>query len=249
MARGRILAGMMKLGLLAGVVLGGLALPAYAEDPPKLTLSGSATFTTDYMFRSVSNTSQNPAVQPEFDLGYGIFWAYIWGSNTSFGENIEIDYGAGISPKWNDITFSIGWLEYTYPGGNEIDYGELKTGGIWAKGPWSIGLNNYWSPNNFGLDTQSDALEGSVGYTFSAKLWNFFTPSISATLGNQWYEKTDVVPDYLYWNAGLTLAFLKNWSADIRYYDTNYSKDDCFINSGARDNCDARAVGTIKATF
>jgi len=252
MARGSFFAGMMKSGALAAALLAGAAVPGYAGDAPKLSLTGSATMTTDYMFRSVTDTSQNPAVQPEFDLTYGIFWAYIWGSNTSFGEGIEIDYGAGISPKWKDITFTVGYLEYTYPGANEDnDYGELKTGGVWAKGPWSIGLNNYWSPNWFALDITSDALDGTVGYTFSWKLWNFFTPTISATLGNQWFENQDVQPDYLYWNAGLTLAFLNHWSADIRYYDTDLGKGatECVLLTGLRDGCDARAVGTIKATF
>ncbi len=249
MARGSFFVGALTTGILSAAFIAGLAAPSYAGDAPKLALSGSATMVTDYMFRSVSNTNQEPTVQPEFDLTYGMFWAYIWGSNTAFGENIEIDYGAGISPKWNDITFTVGGLEYTYPGATDIDYFELKTGAAWAKGAWALGINNYWSPNNFGLDTQSDALEGSIGYTFGGKLWNFFTPSISATLGNQWYEKTDVVPNFLYWNAGLTLGFLDHWSADIRYYDTDYSKDECFINSGDRNNCDARAVGTIKATF
>jgi hypothetical protein len=31
------------------------------------------------MFRSVSNTNQNPAAQVEFDASYGMFWAYVWG--------------------------------------------------------------------------------------------------------------------------------------------------------------------------
>jgi uncharacterized protein (TIGR02001 family) len=250
MARGSLFAGIIKSGALAAALLAGAAVPGHAGDAPKLTLSGSATFTTDYMFRGVTNTSQNPAVQPEIDLTYGMFWAYIWGSNTAFGENIELDYGAGISPKWNNITFSFGWLEYTYPGANVLDYGELKTGGVWAKGPWSIAVNNYWSPNNFGLDIQSDAVDGTVGYTFTWKLWNFFTPTISGQLGYQWYENSpNVIPNFAYWNAGLTLAFLEHWSADIRYWDTNYSKDECVLNSGLRDGCDARAVGTIKVTF
>jgi len=253
MARGSFFAGIISSSILGAALIAGLAATGYAADAPKLTLSGSATMTTDYMFRSVTDTSDNPAVQPEFDLTYGIFWAYIWGSNTSFGEGIEIDYGAGISPKWKDITFTVGYLEYTYPGANEDnDYGELKTGGVWAKGPWSIGLNNYWSPNWFALDITSDALEGSVGYTFpSWKLWNFFTPTISATLGNQWFENQDVQPDYLYWNAGLTLAFLSHWSADIRYYDTDLGKGptECVLLTTLRDGCDARAVGTIKVTF
>ena len=53
----------------------------------------------------------------------------------------------------------------------------------------------------------------------------------------------------MYWNAGLTLGFYERWSADIRYYDTDYNSTQCFAQSGGRDNCDARAVGTIKATF
>src|SRR5215471_15257705 len=124
-------AGIIKAFVLGTALLLGLATGAQAQN--KLTLSGSASFTTNYEFRGVSNSSNNPAVQPEIDLGYGIFWAYMWGSNTAFGDNIEIDYGGGISPKWKDITFTVGGLAYTYPGGNDIDYFELKTGATWAK--------------------------------------------------------------------------------------------------------------------
>src|SRR6185312_14109202 len=67
--------GILKLSILTAALAMGLALPAQAQN--KLTLTGSATFTTDYMFRSISNTNQLPAVQPEFDLTYGIFWAYM----------------------------------------------------------------------------------------------------------------------------------------------------------------------------
>jgi uncharacterized protein (TIGR02001 family) len=239
-------AGIFKACVLGAVLAAGLTTAAHADN--KLTLSGSATFTTDYMFRSISNTKNLPAVQPEIDLGYGMFWAYMWGSNTSFGKNIELDYGAGISPKWNNITFTVGGLVYTYPGSNGIDYFELKTGGTWASGPWSIGVNNYWSPDNFQAFGQSDAIEGSIGYTFNRKLWNFFTPSISGTYGHQTYEQG--AHDYNYWNVGMTFGFLEHWSADIRYYDTDYNQTECFANTGnSRTACDARAVGAIKVTF
>src|SRR5438876_7829914 len=128
--------GIIKACVLGAALAAGLATAAQADDT-KLTFTGSATITTDYMFRSITNSNQEPAVQPEFDLTYGMFWAYIWGSNTQFGENIEIDYGAGISPKWKNITFTIGGLEYTYPGASDIDYFELKTGATWASGAWS----------------------------------------------------------------------------------------------------------------
>ena len=110
-----------------------------------------------------------------------------------------------------------------------------------------LGFKDYWSPDNFQFFDESNAIEGTVGYAFTNKLWNFFTPSVSATVGFQSYEVN--ADDYVYWNAGLTLGFLERWSADIRYYDTDYNADQCVAQSGGRENCDARAVGTIKATF
>jgi uncharacterized protein (TIGR02001 family) len=248
MARGSFFAGIVKSGALAAALLGGAAVPGYAGDAPKLTLSGSATMATDYMFRSISNTNQLPAVQPEFDLTYGIFWAYIWGSNTAYGENIEIDYGAGISPKWKDVTFTFAAYYYTYPGAtDELNYWEFKGGASWTTGQWTLAVGDWWSPDNFQFFDQSNAIEGTVAYAFKGKLWNFFSPSISGTFGFQSYQIN--ADDYIYWNAGLTLGFLEHWSADVRYYDTDYNEDQCFAQSGGRNNCDARAVGTIKVTF
>ena len=239
--------GIIKSLILGAALVAGLAMPALAEDN-KLTFTGSATITTDYMFRSISNTNQEPAAQVEFDATYGMFYAYIWGSNTAFGKNIELDYGLGITPKWKDITFNIAGLYYSYPGANDaLGYFELHTGATWTGGAWTIGVNDYWSPDNFQVFGDSNAIESTVGYAFAGKLFNFFAPSVSGTVGFQSYDQ--LAADYTYWNAGLTLSFLDHWSADIRYYDTNYNKDECFVQSGARGNCDARAVGTIKATF
>jgi uncharacterized protein (TIGR02001 family) len=248
MKRGSYFSGALAASILTAALVAGFSTPSYAQSGPKLNLAGSASFTTDYMFRSISNTKGDPAVQPEFDLTYGMFFFTLWGSNTSFGKNIEIDYYGGIAPKWGDFTFTIAGNGYTYPGGDDIDYFELHNAIAWAKGPWSLAVHNYWSPNNFQTFGNSNAIEGTIGYAFKGKiLWNFFSPSISGTVGFQSYEK--VADDYTYWNAGLTLGFLNHWSADVRYYDTNYNENQCFIQSGGRQNCDARAVGTIKVTF
>jgi uncharacterized protein (TIGR02001 family) len=238
--------GIIKACVMGAALATALALPAQAQDK-KLTLSGTAALTTDYIFRGVSNSDENPAVQASFDAAYGIFYAGIWGSNTDFGDGIEIDYYVGITPTWGNITFDIAGLYYTFPGFNSIDYFELKTGASWTGGKWTLSVANYWSPDNFGLGVDSNATEGGVEYAFSGKLFNFFSPSISGLIGYQSYEA--IVPDYTYWNAGLTLGFMERWSADIRYWDTSYSDAECVINSGGSSNCDARVVGTIKATF
>ena len=63
--------------------------------------------------------------------------------------------------------------------------------------PWSVGIYNYWSPNNSQLGTQSDAVEGDIGYTFPHwKILNFFSPSISGVIGSQMYEHENIVPSY-----------------------------------------------------
>jgi uncharacterized protein (TIGR02001 family) len=232
--------------LIAGLIAG-LALPAQADDK-KLTLSATAYIATDYMFRSISNTNQRPEAAAEFDLSYGIFYAGMWGSNTAYGDGIEIDYYAGIMPKWGNVTFNFGGYYYSYPGeDDEIGYFETKAGASYTTGQWTLEINDWWSPDNFQSLGNSNAIEGKVEYAFKGKLFNFFSPTLSGWLGFQSYEKN--ADDYTYWNAGLLLEFWEHYSFDIRYYDTDYNEDQCFIQSGGRNNCDARAVGTLKAVF
>ena len=247
MARGSFFAGILKSGALVVALVGVAAAPGYAGDPTKFELSGSAWLTTDYMFRSISNTNQNPAAQVEFDGTYGILFGYIWGSNTAYGENIEIDYGLGITPTWGPVTFTFAGLYYSYPGDDDIGYFEAWGGASWTGGAWTLSVNDYWSPDNAQFFGESNAIEGTVKYEWTWKLWNFFTPSVSGAVGFQSYDVN--ADDYTYWNAGLTLTFLEHWSADIRYYDTDYNSDQCLAQSGGRNNCDARAVGYIKAKF
>jgi uncharacterized protein (TIGR02001 family) len=261
--------GIIKSCVMGAALAAALAVPAQAGDN-KIGLSATTVFTTDYIFRGYSATHNGPAVQPEFDLTYGIFYAGIWGSNiqppaatnvVTFGpENvgdIEIDYYAGITPKWKNITFNIGGLYYTYPGYCEgkcglvdPDYFELKTGASYTFGQkLTLGVVNYWSDDYAGFAGSSDALEGSAAYAFSGKLFNFFSPSISALIGYQWFE--EVAQDYAYWNAGLTLGFMEHWSVDVRYWDTDLSDTGCslLVTYTSGSECDARVVGSLKAVF
>ena len=252
-------AGTLKLSLLSAALIGGLALPAQAQEPAQLGLSATATFTTDYVFRGISQTAQNPAVQASLDATYGIFYLGMWGSNVDFGAgpggndiaNIEIDYYAGITPEWQGISFDIGGIYYTYPGafdpGGDFDYFELKTGASYTFGDaFTLGVTNYWSPEFSGEIGNADALELGAEYVFANKLFNFFSPSVSGLVGWQWFDEASGF-DYTYWNAGLTLGFMDNWSADIRYWDTDASAAGCFGFFAV--TCEERVVGTLSASF
>jgi uncharacterized protein (TIGR02001 family) len=234
-------------------LVAGLATGAQADD--KLTLSANVALTTDYVFRGITQTASQPAVQGGFDATWKLFYAGVWASNLDFGggpngqdlASIEMDWYGGIRPTWQGLDFDIGAIYYTYPGaydpGTEFNYVEIKTGVSHTfKDTLTLGITNYWTPEFSGEAGEGDALELGAAYAFTNKWFNFFSPSVSGALGWQWVDDLD---DYTYWNVGLTLGFLDHWSADVRYWDT----DSLVCPSHGVFSCDARVVGTIKAAF
>jgi hypothetical protein len=87
-----------------------------------------------------------------------------------------------------------------------------------------------------------------AGYAFAQKWW-MFSPSVSGLVGFLETDGSFQLTDYTYWNAGLTLGFMENWSADVRYWDTDVNNAGCAVNFFSRSTCDSRVVGTIKAAF
>jgi len=212
------------------------------------------------MFRGISQTLNDPAIQGGFDLTYNIFYAGIWASNVDFGSalnvagnpqtlaDLEIDYYAGLRPVWKGITFDVAGLYYTYPSafdpGGEFDYFELKTAMSYTfNEKLTLSLANYWTPENFAETGDNDVLEFVAAYAFANKIW-MFTPTVSGIYGHQWGDENDGGFDYNYWNAGLTLGFYDKpaFSIDVRYWDTD-------AEAVCGNFCDERVVGTLKAVF
>jgi len=102
--------------------------------------SGKAAFTTNYIWRGVSQTQNMPAVQGElaYDILDSGFYVSVFGSNVNFGEEpdpetlempeiarSEFDYAAGYSHEFNDDwSMDIGFMTYTYPDASLNNYGE-----------------------------------------------------------------------------------------------------------------------------
>lgn len=120
----------------AGIAL--LTLSGAAQASDEFSWSASLTGTSDYVFRGISQTDNDPTIQGSIGFEYGMFYAGGWGSGLDFGTGsnaeLEIDWYAGITPKWNspigEVSFDFGVIYYTYPGfsdaGAEADYVELK---------------------------------------------------------------------------------------------------------------------------
>lgn len=220
---------------VAAVAALGMSTAALADDDANkfgysITISG----TSDYIFRGISFTNEDPAFQPFIEFTYGnpnlTWYLDFWGSNIAdpFGP-FELDIYAGVRPVTGPVSWDFGILYYTYPNnsiiGNEGDYIELKgAASITPMTNLTTGVTFYYTPdqgNNYG---ETWTVEGNAAYT----LPNFymFTPVVSGVVGYTAGIGDGSpglgVSDYTYWNAGLKLSVDK-YFMDFRYWDTSIS--------------------------
>lgn len=228
--------------------LGGSIKDAPAEEPKRrCSFSMNIGGTSDYVFRGISQTLEDPAAQGGVDATCGMFYAGVWASTVDFGKgpgsaDIEVDLYAGIKPTWGPLTFDLGVIYYAYPNAKdnnvvvgEYDYVELKGGvsGTWNK--ITLGATLFYSPEYTGETGETLFTEVSAAYELPAV--GAFTPSISGLFGHG--EFFDNSGDYNYWNAGLSLAVDK-FTFDFRYWDSDINS--CSI-------CDERFVFTAKVAL
>jgi uncharacterized protein (TIGR02001 family) len=209
----------------AGTVFACLsAAPALAED--KLEWSMTLSGTTDYVFRGISLSNEEPTPQGSFDVTYGIWYAGIWGSRVD-GEGyepVEADLYAGVKPEVGPVTFDFGFVYYTYPFNHDPsgDYVEFKAGAEYSPVKNLTLKPVFWyTPDQDNYD-ETWTIEGSAAYELPAV--GIFTPTISGLIGYSQDEANVIVSlpeeNYTYWNAGLALAVDKI-TFDFRYWDTN----------------------------
>ncbi len=114
--------GVKKLALATALLGAGLAsVPAHADGsgfPGKF--KANVTFASEYIFRGVSLTNEDPAIQGslEWDHDSG-FYAGVWGSNIKNDPGtLEFDYYAGYGGDLGNsgFTFDVSTIYYTYPG-------------------------------------------------------------------------------------------------------------------------------------
>ena len=252
------IAGAMALAFLAGpAAAGGLKDDPMPSDGRMLAWSASFAVTNDYIFRGFSQNAGNPAAQGTLEVTYGLLYANVFASNVDFGSpldaNYELTFAAGIRPVVGPVSFDLGVIYYTYPSANdsgtELDFLEIKAGA--SVSPWkdgTLGATVYYSPEYTGEVGDVWTFEGTIAQGF-AKMGPF-APTFSATLGYVSGESGAFIisDDYLYWNAGVTLAFHERFSLDLRYWDTDLSTGFC-KTPGDVGACDARFSATAKVTF
>jgi uncharacterized protein (TIGR02001 family) len=221
---------------------------ALAED--EFAWSASLTGTSDYVFRGISQTDNDPTIQGSVGATYGMFYAGAWASGLDWAANgidaeLEVDWYGGIKPTWGPATFDFGVIYYTYPGaldlgGVENDYLEWKAGVSGEIMKSLVGGAVFYYSDDV-LDHESYVFEGTLAYTLPAI--SVLTPTVSGLIGHADYDGPSLV-DYTYWNAGVAFV-VDHLTFDFRYWDTDLSEGpagDCAAYFVGGNVCDERFV-------
>ena len=221
-------------------------------------VSGSVALTSDYIFRGISQTNQEPALQAgiEYAADSG-FYVGSWGSNINWlsdlstsqapiSSSLELDAYAGYRGKFGEsVGFDVGALYYWYPGDfpsgfNSADTAELYLG--ISAGVFSAKYS-YAITDLFGY-ADSD---GS-GYLDAAVNWEF-VPSWTLNVhgGKQWIENNEDF-EYTDWKLGVTRSFDGGFSVALAYTDTD-TEQALYTNAHGNYIGDDTVVLTLTRTF
>ncbi|MFT7003421.1 MAG: hypothetical protein ACJAWW_000768 [Sulfurimonas sp.] len=110
---------LIKLSLAAALAV----TMGYSElSAAEVEVSANVAMTSNYVWRGMTQTSNSPAVQGGFDLGYEGFYLGTWGSNIDFGDDrasLEADLYLGYANEVEKFSYDVGIIQFMYP--NETD--------------------------------------------------------------------------------------------------------------------------------
>lgn len=226
-------------GVAAVAALGMSTAALAADEGDKFGYSITISGTSDYLFRGISLTENQPAFQPFIEFTYGnpnLTWYFdLWGSNVHATANkkldpFELDLYAGVRPVTGPVSWDLGVLYYSYPaapvrGGDYVEFKLAAT--ITPITNLTVTGIGYITPDQGGNSPLTETGELDLAYTLPQV--GIFVPTLSGAVGytnapggSGWFYGAD---NYWYWNAGVKLTVDK-YFMDFRYWDTSISNSE-----------------------
>lgn len=192
-------------------------------------VSGSVTLTNNYLFRGVTQTNENPALQAGITWNHDSgFYAGGWGSSISWlsdsdpavSSSVELDGFVGYAGSFgeSDLGFDVGANYYWYPGDFPSGYNSPNTLELYAGVTYKVLSAKYWysTTDLFGIPDS----DGSSNLDVAAN-WEFVPGlTLNAAVGKQWVNNYGDL-DYSFWKLGVTKSFESGFSIAAAWNDTD----------------------------
>jgi uncharacterized protein (TIGR02001 family) len=218
-----------------------------ATSANELEFSARAGLASDYIYRGTTLSDHGPAAGAAFEARFAALYAgtTVATVNLPTQPAAEFTFTTGIRPKIATIDFDLGVTYFAYPG--ERLPGETNGTNYWEtviRGDRRIGEQFHaaagyaYSPNVSNTGAWSQYVAAGMSYDVPGRLLpQNLAVSFTTAAGYSWFGNQNsqlggfVLPAYLNWQAGVTFTH-KAFNLDLRYYNTNLSKENCFVLTG-----------------
>ncbi|WP_339630367.1 TorF family putative porin [uncultured Sneathiella sp.] len=206
------------------------AAPLVEESDVPGEFSANIGFTTDYTFRGISQTDNEPAVQGGFDYTYDFgpvaVSGGVWASNVKFTDaTVEIDYYVGVGGAVDDFSWDVSAIYYSYPGASSslnYDFFEIAPSVGYDFGFASVSAGINYSPDYFGSSGDAFYYSGGV----DIPLGEYFT--LSGTIGYQTIDDNAAwgTDDYMDYGVSLSTE-IAGFGVSAGWTDTDLPSSQC----------------------
>ena len=197
-------------------------------------LSGNVTYTTNYLWRGITQTRDQFALQGGFDYESNVgLYVGTWASGVEFVGSGTVDrpahqelefYGGYRGKLGAHVDYDIGVIRYDYPGSNSdlnYDFNELAVSMGYQIGDLETRFSVNRSNDFWGGSGNATFVQASLGYQIDSN-W-----SVAADLGRQTVSDNEAfgAEDYNVYGFSAEYAIDDYFSAMVGYTKTNLTGD------------------------
>lgn len=264
----------MQKTLIAAALASALAVPAFsahAEEPASPhTFTGNVGLFSQYVFRGISQTNEDIALQGGFDYSHASgFYVGTWASNISWltdapagvdpaysSSSMEIDvYGGYKFAVTEDIGMDVGILQYIYPGDRNPGITKADTTEVYVAASWKFlsAKYSYSLGDTFGVNNADGTwyLDLQANYPITDALTLNLHYGIQEFDGSNAGVKNDSFASYEDWKIGLSYALPQSFTVGAFYTDTsmNSTEKAFYTNLKGKYLGDDQYVVFVSKTF
>ena len=245
----------MRKSILSAAVAAALLVPGLAAAQAAASpITGNMSLVSDYRFRGLTQTFEEPALQGGFDYAHssGIYlgnWNSSISDNFYAGSPLEMDFYGGYKGAAGPLGYDVGVLYYYYPGSNLAGVGTIDNLEVYAGVSWKfISLKYFHAVSDFFGAPNTD---GSNYIDLSAT-WDLGQGwGVNGHVGHQKVKNASAL-DYTDYKIGITKD-VSGWVFGASFIDTDAdSAVYTFTNasSGTTKNVgDSTLVLSVSKTF